>query len=321
MSFVDAPSEPISQPLHVPVLLKETIELLAPRPGEIFVDCTLGRGGHSQALLQAVGPTGRGVGFDLDPVNLAYAESRLQEKDRFAAVHASFLRMPERLQKMGLRADIVLADLGFSSNQMDDPARGFSFSADGPLDMRLNPQGAVSAADLLAVLSERELADLIYRFGEEPLARKIAQKLAQTRRQQPIRTTAELARLVHEAYGSRARTSRMHPATRTFMALRIAVNDELGALSGLLDHIVQGAGQAGRGGWMNAGARVAIIGFHSLEDRLVKRTFATLCEQGLATGITRKPVGPSESETAVNPRARSARLRVVRIGGTQPQAG
>ena len=237
------------------------------------------------------------------------------------ALRANFADAPRRLAEQGLRADLVLADLGFSSNQMDDPARGLSFVRDAPLDMRLDRHAAVTAADLLAALSERQLADLIYQQGEDPLARKIARKLVQSRQIEPIRSTAQLARLVTEAYGPRARSSRMHPATRTFMALRIAVNDELGALRSLLDQISRGAEQVGSGGWLNEGARVAIISFHSLEDRLVKHAFVDLTKRGLATALTKKPVGPLEHEVEANPRARSAKLRAVRIGDPQETAG
>lgn len=308
---------------HIPVLLNEVLLLLRPRPGEIVVDCTAGLGGHSLALAQAVQPDGRVIGFDLDAQNLEHATARVRAAGGdFVPVHGSFVRSPQTLGKMGLRADIVLADLGFASSQMDDPSRGFSFAVDAPLDMRLDRTSPITAADLVNRLSERELADIIYRFGEEPLARKIARNLAQNRQVEPIRSTAQLARLVTEAYGRRARSSRMHPATRTFMALRIAVNDELGALQSLLDSIVSGAEQVERGGWLNAGARVAVISFHSLEDRLVKHAFADLVRRGLATGLTKKPVGPSEDEVRSNPRSRSAKLRAVRIGAPQePSAG
>jgi 16S rRNA (cytosine1402-N4)-methyltransferase len=198
---------------------------------------------------------------------------------------------------------------------MDDPERGMSFRADGPLDMRFDPAASTTAADLLATLTERELADLIFEYGEEPLARKIARKLAQSRERMPIQTTAELARLVLEAYGTRARSSRMHPATRTFMALRIAVNDELGSLRTLLDAIESGANAAGGGGWLNVGARVGIISFHSLEDRMVKRAFAGLAKRGLVTALTRKPVTAGAQEVQANARSRSAKLRAVRIDG------
>lgn len=296
--------------------MRETLDVLSPMPGDIVVDCTLGMGGHSLALAQAITPTGRVIGFDLDAANLAHAEQLLRATGAtFTPVHGNFADAPRQLQKLGVRADIVLADLGFSSSQMDNPERGFSFSVDAPLDMRLDRSAPITAADLLAALPERELADIIFRYGDDPFARAIARKLAQSRRSEPIRTTARLARLVTEAYGPRARSSRMHPATRTFMALRIAVNDEQGSLRGLLDHITRGAEAAARGGWLNPGARIAIISFHSLEDRPVKQCFAELVTRQLATSLTPKgkPVGPSEDEMKANPRSRSAKLRAVRM--------
>ncbi len=299
---------------HIPVLLEETLALLAPRAGEVAVDLTAGGGGHSLALAGAVGPGGQVIGFDVDPAALRAAARRLRAAGRpFEPVRANFVCAPEHLVQLGLRADAVLGDLGFSSLQIDDPRRGFSFAADGPLDMRYDPDGPVSAEDLLATLSEPELAEVIASGGEDPLARKIARKLVQTRQREPIRSTAQLARLVREAYGARARSSRMHPATRTFMALRIAVNDELTALGALLDDVRRAA----RGDtWLNPGARVAIISFHSLEDRLVKRAFADLARSGLARILTKRPVTAGPDEVAANPRARSAKLRAVRLAGS-----
>jgi 16S rRNA (cytosine1402-N4)-methyltransferase len=293
------------------------LALLAPEPGETAIDLTLGLGGHAALLSRAVGHAGTIVGFDLDADTLRAAEANLRAAAapaRFVPVHASFTEVADRLRSLDLQADVVLADLGFSSAQMDDPSRGLSFTEDGPLDMRLDRSQPLTAADLLAALSEQELADLIYHKGEDPYARRIARKLAQNRRREPIRTTARLAELVVEAYGPRARSSRMHPATRTFMALRIAVNDELGALASLLELISRGAAEASRGGWLREGARIAIISFHSLEDRLVKHAFAELDKQGLAERLTRKPQTAGEDEVRANPRSRSAKLRGIRIG-------
>ncbi len=308
------------EPEHTPVLLAEVRRLLDPRPGEVVADLTVGGGGHSAALATALGPGGVVVGFDADPAALESARERLRHASaQFRPIHGNFVQAPARLAAHGLRADVVLADLGFNSQQMDDPTRGFSFAAAGPLDMRYDPEGPVTAADLLASLSEEELAHLIARYGEDPYARKIARKLAQTRQREPIRSTAQLARLVREAYGSRARTSRMHPATRTFMALRIAVNDELTALRSLLDKVLEGARKICGDGWLSPGARVAAISFHSLEDRLVKRAFAELARGGLGTRLTKRPVTASPSEVAANPRSRSAKLRAVRIGSQGPE--
>ena len=300
---------------HIPVLLAETIRLLSPQPGDVVVDCTLGLGGHSIALARAIGPKGHVIGFDLDPANLAHAKSVIEPVGpRLTAINANFTAAPADLRKLNLQANIVLADLGFSSNQMDDPTRGFSFSADGPLDMRIDPNSPLTAADLVADLHEKQLADIIYQYGEEPYARKIARKLVQNRQQQPIRSTAELARLVVDAYGPRAHSSRTHPATRTFMALRIAVNDELGSLKDLLASLTQGAEQVNGASWLQRGARIAIISFHSLEDRLVKQAFADLDKRGLAMRLTKKPITATDEEIRSNPRSRSAKLRAVRIG-------
>jgi len=216
------------------------------------------------------------------------------------------------LARLGLRADRVLADLGFASNQMDDPGRGFSFQAEGPLDMRLDPTQGETGAQLLARMNEREIADAIFELGEDPFSRRIARSIVARRGREGMETTADLVAAVRAAYGTKAHASRMHPATRTFMALRILVNDELGALRGLLDSVARGAGPAP--GWLAPGARVGVISFHSLEDRLVKHAFAELEQGGRATRLTRKPVEASEAEVQANPRARSAKFRAIRIG-------
>jgi 16S rRNA (cytosine1402-N4)-methyltransferase len=299
---------------HEPVLPAETLRLLDPRPGETIADLTAGRGGHSAALAAAVGPAGRVIGFDLDPGSLDFARERVERAGgRFEPVCTSFVRAPAHLEAARIRADAVLADLGFSSWQMDDPRRGFGFAADGPLDMRFDPAGPVTAADLLASLSEGELAEVIRRYGEDPYAGKIARKLVLVREEMPIRSTAQLAELVREAYGPRAHASRVHPATRTFMALRIAVNDELAALEALLEHVHRAARRVHEHAWLRPGARVAVISFHSLEDRLVKRAFAGLVRDELATRLTKRPLTPNAQEIARNPRSRSAKLRAVRL--------
>jgi 16S rRNA (cytosine1402-N4)-methyltransferase len=310
---------------HVPVLADETLALLAPAPGDVAVDGTLGRGGHATRLARAIGPDGLLVGFDLDRANLEHARERVAATGTpFAGHHESFVRMPMRVRELGRRANVVLADLGFASNQMDDPARGFSFRHDGPLDMRFDAdpdeaapsRATMTATELIATATEAELADLIFTLGEEPLARKIARILVRTREREPIESTAQLAGLVLEAYGRRAHASRMHPATRTFMALRIAVNEELESLRFLLEAVQRGAERIREDGWIDAGARVAIISFHSLEDRLVKRAFAELAQRGLATRLTKKPVVAGAQEVHANARARSARLRAIRVEET-----
>ena len=221
---------------HAPVLLAEVLDALAIKPGDLVVDATAGRGGHASAIGSRLHASGTLVLCDMDQSNLEYATNRVRQETSATVLplHCSFARLPRELSERSLHANALLADLGFSSNQMDNPARGFSMMQDGPLDMRLDPTSHITAAELLAAASEEELTQIIREHGEDPAARTIARFLVRKRAETPIQTTAELARLVREAYGSRAHSSRLHPATRTFQALRIAVNDELGALDGLL---------------------------------------------------------------------------------------
>jgi 16S rRNA (cytosine1402-N4)-methyltransferase len=301
---------------HLPVLLDTVLDLLSPRPGETAVDLTAGRGGHAEALARRVAPGGRILLCDLDAGNLAFASERVRAVPgtELASMHGSFARADREATRLGWRADVVLADLGFASTQMDDPARGFSFQADGPLDMRLDPTRGESAADLLARIREPELADAIFELGEDPFSRRIARTIVERRSRAPLRTTQELASAVVAAYGARARDSRMHPATRTFMALRILVNDELGALRTLLAALEQGGREAAAGsGWLRPGCRAGIISFHSLEDRLVKHAMADWERAGLGERVTRKPAEASDVELATNRRARSAKFRVFRF--------
>ena len=303
---------------HVPVLLDSVLRHLAPMPGDSAVDLTAGRGGHAEAVARAIAPGGRLLVCDLDAGNLAHAAGRAAAVagTEVASFHGSFAVADREARRLGLAADCVLADLGFASTQMDDPARGMSFQADGPLDMRLDTSRGETAADLLARLPERDLADAIFRLGEDPFARRIARMVVERRTRQPLRTTQDLAGAVLAAYGARARQSRMHPATRTFMALRIMVNDELGALQGLLGALRQGGAaiRGGTAGWLRPGCRAAVISFHSLEDRLVKHAMAEWESEGLGERLTRKPVEPTDAEVAANRRARSAKMRVFRFG-------
>ena len=297
---------------HVPVLPKEVMELLDPAPGMICLDCTVGMAGHSAALAETVGPSGRLIGLDVDPTNLAAARSRLEAVNcRVDLVHANFAESEAVLGSLGVdRVDLVLADVGFSSAQMDDPQRGFSFATDGPLDMRFDRGRGGTAADLVNRLPQQQLADLIWKNGEERLSRKIARKIVERRSQNPILTTADLAGIVRAAYGApRGRRSpgrrRIDPATRTFMALRIGVNHELESLEALLRSLPRLVRPCGR---------AAVISFHSLEDRLVKQTFAAFRRDGIGWPVTRKPVTADPAEREVNPRSRSAKLRVVELG-------
>lgn len=301
---------------HVPVLRPQTLRLLDPKPGETYVDLTAGMGGHAAALAPHLGETGAVILFDLDPDNLAKAAEAVRAANpdcRVIAHHANFAAAPRLLRDAGLSADLLLADLGFASNQMDDADRGFSFQRDGPLDMRLDPQAETRAADLVRDLSEKELADLIRRYGEDRLSGKIARILVEARKGQPITTTARLAELVRRAYGKQAGRLRLDPATRTFQALRIAVNDEIGNLSALLDELSRSVSREGPARWLRPGARVAMIAFHSLEDRLIKRAFADLAARRLARALTRKPITADADEVTGNPRSRSARLRAIRL--------
>lgn len=309
-------------PDHTPVLADEVITLLDPRAGETLLDCTAGLGGHAGDIAARLGPDALVVLFDLDPANLARAQARvraaLRSDDpaaaRVHAVRANFAQAPAWAAGQGVRADIVLADLGFASTQVDDPARGLSFRTPGPLDMRLDPEGPVTAGELVNSLPERELADLIFRYGEERHARRVAAKLAAERREAPITTTDRLASIVRSVV---PRTpGSIDGATRTFQALRIAANDEIGALEALLGAIERAAGRTNEEGcWLNPGARVGVISFHSLEDRPVKQAFAAMAQCGRAEPVTRRPVTPRDDEQRRNPRSRSAKLRVVRLAG------
>ncbi len=302
---------------HTPVLGREVLELLSPRGGEVCVDCTAGRGGHAAMVGPRLAPGGRMVCLDVDPANLDFARRRLEGIDvPVTFIHGNFEHAPALLARAGVSGvDLLLADLGFASTQVDDPSRGLSFREDGPLDMRLDRSTDVTAADLVNRLPEGELADVIYQFGEERRSRRIARKIAEVRKQGPIKTTAQLAEVVRRAAsapggGGRARKakgtrSRIDPATRTFQALRIAVNRELE----VLDRLLQDAPAM-----MRPGGRVAIISFHSLEDRRVKQAMLAWQQAGRGRRLTRKPVTAAEEETRANPRSRSAKLRAFEFG-------
>jgi 16S rRNA (cytosine1402-N4)-methyltransferase len=269
------------------------------RPGGFWVDGTVGLGGHAAAILRASSPDGRLFGLDRDGETLERARATLGEfAGRARLEQADFREIPQRLS--GETPDGILLDLGISSAQLDDPARGFSFQAEGPLDMRMDRTSATTAADLVNGMRERELADLIYEYGEEPAARRIARAIVRAREEQPIRSTTQLAQIVRSA-AFRSRRPGLHPATRTFQALRIRVNRELEALPQALETIALTLAPRGR---------LAVIAFHSLEDRAVKESFRGLDGRGFRQ-LVRKPLRPSAEETARNPRARSARLRAL----------
>ena len=304
---------------HRPVLLKETLKFLEPERGGLFVDCTLGLGGHSEAILTSAKNV-RVVGIDLDPAALAYAKERLAPfGDRFRAQQSNFRGIREVLNAAGENEpDGILADLGVSSLQFDSPERGFSFRFDAPLDMRMDPTRGVTAADLLRQLSESEIANIIFEYGEERHSRRIARRIVESREQgKPVTTTTELADLVQRSLGGRKR-NQIHPATRTFQALRIAVNKELEGLGDFVETAVD---------LLKPSGRFVAISFHSLEDRILKQELRRLsgscqcpprlpvCECGarkIVEVLTRRPVIAGEEEVDENPRARSAKLRACR---------
>jgi 16S rRNA (cytosine1402-N4)-methyltransferase len=288
---------------HVPVLTADVIGQLQPGRGGVFVDCTVGLGGHSSALLAA--GAGRIIGLDRDVDALDRARTTLAPwLERVELVHADYRSLDSVLERLGVPlVDGTLADLGLSSMQLDAPGRGFSFQRDEPLDMRMDRSGGETAADLLARSSEIELADAIFQLGEERYSRRIARALVDARRQAPIDTTGRLAAIVRRAIPRRG-LMRIDPATRTFQALRIWVNRELEGL----ERFLQAAARR-----LRSGGRLVVITFHSLEDRVVKHTFRALAQKEVATlkVLTKKPIVPTEEEVQRNPRARSAKLRAA----------
>jgi 16S rRNA (cytosine1402-N4)-methyltransferase len=294
-----------TSPHHVSVLPAEVLEALAPEPGQVFVDATVGSGGHACLLAERLAASGRLIGLDRDAGMLELARPRLAGLP-VTLIHAPFSRLREVLDEQEIGAiDGVLADLGVCSDQLDDAQRGLSFSQPGPLDMRLDPTRGEPASALLRRLNERDLADVIWRYGEERFSRRIARRIVETRRRQPLETTEELAELVRRCVprpprSANRRRPMIDPATRVFQALRIAVNDELGELEHLLRVLPA---------CVRPGGRAAIISFHSLEDRLVKQAFR---ERSTWEALTRKPVQAGEDEVRDNPRARSAKLRAAR---------
>lgn len=304
---MDAPQR---QPEHKPVLVEEILRLQDPQPGQTFLDGTVGLGGHGRALIPRLAPAGRYIGLDVDEAMVAAARTRLSESESVDVDIrvANYADIAAVLAEMGLAGvDHVLIDLGVNSAQLDDPQRGFSFEQEGPLDMRFDRRLDESAADLINGLSESELADLFYFNAQEGQSRKIARQICQARRDQRITTTRALASAVELAMVSEGgRPSKHHPATRVFQALRIAVNDELGNLDRFLgcvtDHV-------------RPGGTVGVISFHSLEDKRVKRFVRDGKAAKRLIDLTPRPVTATGAERGVNPRSRSAKLRVARIAG------
>jgi len=290
---------------HVPVLLKEAIHFLNVRRGGTYIDATLGLGGHSSELVRRLGPQGRLIGFDKDPAALELARKRLDdlavelggEAPKVELVNASYAEVGERVEAKS--ADGLLADLGLSSMQLSDAARGFSFQAEGPLDMRMDPRSERSAEQVVNHLDESNLADVIYEFGEERRSRRIARAIVRAR---PLRSTAHLAQVVAAALPA-MKHQRIHPATTTFQAIRIFVNHELEDLRALLNAAPQVL--------LPSTGRLVVISFHSLEDRIVKNVMREGAKSGVYRLLTKKPVTASEEEVDRNPRARSAKLRAA----------
>jgi 16S rRNA (cytosine1402-N4)-methyltransferase len=309
----------LQQQEHKPVLLDEVIEHLCCTPGKFFVDATVGGGGHARAILEKTAPDGQLIGIDWDERALVKARSNLQSfEERLVLVRENFALTGSVLARLHIPAvDGILLDLGLSSFQVDEAERGFSFNLDGPLDMRMDTREKITAAHLVNTLSEEKLAEIIRNFGEERWHRRIARNIVRARDEEAIETTDRLAKVVYRAIPAGKRPRHRHPATRTFQALRLAVNRELDNLQTFL----QGALD-----WLRPGGRLAIISFHSLEDRLVKQTFANwarscrcparspICQcegRPLVRLVNKKVVMPGKLEIKANPRARSGRLRVV----------
>lgn len=304
---------------HQPVMLEETLAYLAPKEGGIYVDCTLGAGGHAKEILARIGPSGRLIGIDRDREALVRAKERLAEfGEQVTYVAGDFRNLKDILKEVGIGSvDGLLFDLGVSSFQLLDPRRGFSYMYDAPLDMRMDETAEITAADLVNNLSEEQLASLIKQYGEERWAKRIASFIVERRKKHPFRTTGELVEVIKAAIPAAARRKGHHPAKRTFQALRIAVNDELNAL-------VEGL-RAGISLLRESG-RIVVISFHSLEDRIVKKTFLEFasssnnvndnvnddrCGKKRLRILTKKPLVPTAEEIKINPRARSAKLRAA----------
>ena len=298
----------MAEPQHVPVLLEESLNFLNVRAGGVVVDATLGFGGHSAAICRRLGPAGTLIAFDRDEQAMELAKARLAllaeelgaEMPTVEYVARPFSEIAEVVKPGAL--DGLLADFGVSSMQLDEAHRGFSFRTDGPLDMRMDTRRGLTAEQVVNQADEEDLANLIYEFGEERRSRRIARAIVRAR---PITTTAELARVV-SAVAPPIKGEKIHPATRTFQALRIRVNDELGEIQSLLRAVSGSAGSL-----LKPGGRVVLISFHSLEDRLVKDSFRESAKAGVLEVLTKKPVAATEQEALRNPRSRSAKLRAA----------
>lgn len=290
--------------MHIPVLLHETIAALDLHPGDFAIDGTVDGGGHAAAILERIGDQGKLLGLDLDPELLAKCKARIANRPNVVLRQGNYVDLPEILTKENLRkADALLLDLGFSSEQMEREGRGLSFASDAPLAMTYDP-AATPFYETLRKLSEDEIAEILQELGEERYAKRIAKAICARERQKPILTTRELAELVAETVPKNYERGRLNPATRAFQAFRIYANDELGNLHHLLERL---------GDVLAPGGRIAIISFHSLEDRIVKNCFRDLSRDGKLEIITKKPITATEQELNLNPRARNAKLRVANL--------
>jgi len=287
---------------HIPIMVDEVRDLLALHPGQTVVDATLGGGGHAAMICEAISPSGHLIGLDQDQEALERARARLREFSvRQDFVKSNFRRLADVLGQVGVPlVDAVFLDIGVSSFQLDDPRRGFSFRSEGPLDMRMDKDVQVSAFELVNSMEKEEIAHILWAYGEERFSRRIAEGIVRARAQRPIATTTELSDVILRSLPYRFSRDGIHPATRSFQALRIAVNQETDALEAVLDQAFT---------HLKAGGRISVIAFHSLEDRIVKEKFRTLAHKGVARLLTKKPLRPTEDEVAHNPRSRSARLR------------
>lgn len=285
-------------------MLKEVMGSLNLKAGDVVLDATIGGGGHSKEILRRILPGGSLIGLDQDQSAIAMAEANLKcFSPNFKILNENFRNLGKVLSREGVKSlDAVIFDVGVSSYQLDDAQRGFSLKTDARLDMRMDPRTKLSAYDIVNKYKEEDLSDIIYRFGEERFSRRIARRITEGRKSKPIETTTELAEIVRGAVGPRHRRARIDPATRTFQAIRIAVNDELNALEEGIKEAVS---------YLGLGARIAMISFHSLEDRIVKNLFKGYAGLGVLKIITKKPLVPRDEETTINPRSRSARLRIA----------
>lgn len=293
------------QKFHVPVMLEEVLRYLRPSPGAVIIDATLGTGGHSLAIAEGIMPSGRLVGLDRDEESISLARDRLAAFGQICTfVHGNFSNIDEVLRNLKIKkVDGILFDLGVSSFQLGNPERGFSFQSEGPLDMRLDRKSYISAYDLVNNLNEEEISNMLWTFGQERWHNRIARFLVQERQRHPISTTLELSDIVFRAVPYAYRHYRIHPATRTFQAVRIAVNRELEALDQAISKAID---------FMSPDARICVISFHSLEDRIIKLNFRKAASAGLVEILTPKPLGTKEAEIRHNPASRSAKLRVAR---------